>query len=35
MGPLVSKEQYDRVNEYIESARKEAKLARAADVRKN
>src|SRR6266581_3057133 len=27
MGPLVSKEQYDRVNEYLEIGKKEAKLA--------
>lgn len=27
MGPLVSKEQYDRVNSYVEIGKKEAKLA--------
>src|SRR5438045_9756066 len=27
MGPLVSKEQYDRVNEYLNIGKKEAKLA--------
>ena len=27
MGPLVSKEQYDRVNSYLETGKKEAKLA--------
>ena len=27
MGPLVSKEQYDRVNEYLAIGKKEAKLA--------
>ena len=27
MGPLVSKEQYDRVNQYLDIGKKEAKLA--------
>jgi len=33
MGPLVSKEQYDRVSSYLEVGKKEAKLASAAGGR--